>query len=187
MVVYLISCGNQSNRIGQYEIDQNIFKLKQTVEQGFDAIVFTSDLKVAMDSCNVFCENIVTKKEYIIDSNLREINFGKWEGLTWDDVYLLYPEDLSKFSKNWIVNSPTMGESFSDVIRRVKPFLDKIKEYRENVLVFSHPSAIRAILCCVLQIPLERAYSIRIDYGNVYSLEYNNDWEILMSNSPIFM
>ena len=203
MVLYLISCGNQNNQnkcIGQTNIPldeqskNEIIKLRETIiNKKQEVIIYTSDLQTAQESCSLFCNNIITKIEYNIEPLLRDINFGKWERLKWDDIYEKYSEDLANFSKDWINNKATSGESFLDVINRVKSFIITVQEKvinKNKVFVFNHPSTIRAILCNILELPLDRAYSFKINYGSVYKLDYdtcNKGWILMYCNLPFIM
>lgn len=200
--MYFIACGSQNTKnicIGQTNIKlndkstENIIKLKNTLKSNIKATIYTSDLDIAIDSCKLFCNNSVKITEYNVDANLRELNFGLWDGLLWDDIYHIYSEDLSNFSKDWINNRPTKGECFLDVINRAKIFIDKLDKdaiNKETILIFTHPTFIRAIICSLLEVPLDRAYSFKIDYGSVYNIKYNvcnKEYEFIYSNLPIIM
>ena len=201
MVLHLICCGHPQDGIcvGQFDVcssDQavasQILKLKQTLKKKLEVDIYSSDQRVAQESYKSFCTELVDPKQLHIDPTLRDIHFGLWEGEEWNKICEKWPQDLANFSRDWVNNRATSGESFKDVVLRVTPFLSRVKQEiidGANVLVFSHPSAIRGLLCHVLEIPLSNAYSIKIDYGRLYVLDYDTCkelWQILHSNIPYF-
>ena len=215
MVVYLITCGSkvdgvcidQSNLTLSTSCHEGILRLKDSwksssvrtkINKSKKFLLYISDTQVAKDSCDLFCDDLFDKHE---DDNveihqetcLRDINFGLWKGLSWQDIYTKWPEDLNNFSKDWHTNKATHGESFGDVIKRAQPFLKQLEEHmikKETVFVFTHPSTIRALLCCTLDLPVERAYSLRVDYQHLFVLDFdkvNKGFSTICCNSPVFV
>ena len=89
---------------------------------------------------------------------LKEINYGKWEGLTHDFVKKEYQSDYEKWVAEPGWNSPTGGETAFQIAERamnvVSEILDKHKS--GSVLLVSHKATIRIILCSLLGIELGR-------------------------------
>ena len=79
----------------------------------FDAI-FTSDLVRAIESANLAFPNI----KRIQDSRLRECNYGDFDGE--DKSLVVYEEHISEPFPN--------GESLKDVEKRIKSFIEFLKE-----------------------------------------------------------
>lgn len=96
---------------------------------------------------------------------LREANFGDWEGKSKAEV----DEQLGEDYRSWMTepawNPPTNGETAVQIASRAMAVIAEIEErHREgNVLVFSHKSTLRIILCSLLGIDLGR-YRDRLDY-----------------------
>lgn len=97
-------------------------------KKNFD-LVFTSDLKRAVDSARLGFEN---KYEIIQDKRLREINFGD---LTNTPKELFQPE-IHSFINNPFPN----GESYKDVEKRIMDFLKflKSKYNGKHIAIISH-------------------------------------------------
>ena len=97
---------------------------------------------------------------------LREINLGRWEGLTQEQVQINYP-DLWKHRGQDPANCrPPDGESFKDLSARVVPAFETIaRQAQGNILVVAHAGVIRVILCHLLDIPLVHVFRIGQDYG----------------------
>ncbi|MBU0470384.1 MAG: histidine phosphatase family protein [Nanoarchaeota archaeon] len=86
---------------------------KLVADKKFD-VVFCSDLKRAVDSAELGFKD---KYKIIIDKRIRECNYGKWNGKKkdWKNIDYIdkkYPD----------------GENYKDVERRIKDFLDFLKE-----------------------------------------------------------
>ena len=77
-------------------------------------VVFTSDLKRAIDSCNI----AFSGAEKIIDKRLRECNYGEFDGKH---------KDFVKYEDHIIEPFPD-GESLKDVEKRMRSFLIDVKE-----------------------------------------------------------
>ncbi|MBX9687278.1 MAG: histidine phosphatase family protein [Candidatus Obscuribacterales bacterium] len=89
---------------------------------------------------------------------LKEINYGKWEGLTHDFVKAEYAEDYNKWLAEPAWNSPSGGETAFQIAERALNVVSEIRSkfIEGNVLLVSHKATIRIILCSLLGIDLGR-------------------------------
>ena len=100
------------NDLGR-EQAENLGKVSNERNDRFD-IMFTSDLKRAIESSNIAFKDI----EKITDSKLRECNYGDLDGE--HKSLVVYEEHIDIPFPN--------GESLKDVEKRVKEFLEYLKE-----------------------------------------------------------
>lgn len=100
------------NELGR-EQAENLGRISRERNDKFD-IIFTSDLKRAIDSGNIAFPNV--KK--ITDRRLRECNYGTLDGE--HKSLVVYEEHIETPFPN--------GESLEDVEKRVKDFIDYLKE-----------------------------------------------------------
>ena len=107
-------------------------------------------------------------KQTIVDG-LREINFGDWSGLGWQEV-----EELFQFrSHEWLdqihYQGVPNGESGAAFRRRVEPCLREIiaKHRGQNVAIFCHGGVIRMILSILLKLPLPKTNHFDIEYAGI--------------------
>ncbi|MGL4243008.1 MAG: histidine phosphatase family protein, partial [Beijerinckiaceae bacterium] len=70
---------------------------------------------------------------YRTDDRLKELTFGRWEGLTWKDVRKADPRGAALREKDKWRAVPPGGESYEMLTERVAGFLPTIR--RETVLV----------------------------------------------------
>src|SRR5436305_5836001 len=79
--------------------------------------IYTSPLRRALDSAAIVNEHL--RLQVRVSLQLEEINFGRFEGLRYEEIEELYPSAY----KSWIKNPSSMsfpdGESFAQMKRRV--------------------------------------------------------------------
>ena|GEM_PF-87155 len=131
---------------------------------------YASDLIRAQQSME-----LITSAPYIIDERLKELNFGDWEGKSWNDVHNEQPEALNTWSTDWVNNRPPNGETFGELAVRCESWLDeRLLEENNTTLVTSHGGSIRALLCVALKLPLSSAMQFEIDHASVTKLELSD-------------
>ena len=85
------------------------------------------------------------------DDDLRECDFGEWEGLTFAEVQRQWPDDLTAWLAS-IEIAPPKGESIAEVATRVRRGRDRLIRHHpaETVLVVSHVTPIKQLVCLAL-------------------------------------
>jgi alpha-ribazole phosphatase len=112
------------------------------------------------------------------DDRLKEYFFGDWEMMTWDAIGR---EKLDIWMADFVSIATPNGENFTDLATRVRAFwAEEIiplgeKQAGQSVLVVSHGGVIRALLCILLELPLQNAYRLNLDYGAVTKLTLVGD------------
>jgi broad specificity phosphatase PhoE len=97
------------------------------------------------------------------EPRLREMRFGRWEGLTWDEIVAQTPAlaNASPTSPRSFV--PDGGESLDEVAERVRPVLAELTARLRpdgRALVVSHAGIMHALLRVALDESDERALGI---------------------------
>jgi len=132
-----------------------------------------------LSSCLEFTEVIAQEEEIDLEINeqLKEINFGDWEGHTLEE---LMKEDANLLNAWW--QSPTQitppgGEDFYDFKARVlKAFKRLLKEYRgKRLLIVTHSGVIRIILMSVLGMQDSNLFRLNVDYASYSKIIIDND------------
>jgi broad specificity phosphatase PhoE/ribonuclease HI len=146
---------------------------KALSSRGIDAVV-TSPLTRCRDTAAEIVAT--TGAELRIEEGFRETDFGAWEGLTFAEVGERWPGEL----KSWLADpsvSPPDGESFTEVSRRVRTALDKLKvRYRhQTVLVVSHVTPIKMLVRDALGAPLSSLYRMSLDVGALCTIDWYDD------------
>jgi broad specificity phosphatase PhoE len=108
--------------------------------------------------------------------DLREIDFGSWTGLAWEDVRQRF--GISPFE--WLSQIDCSGiheaECTADLEKRLRPRLNEIVNSHpgERVAVYSHGGVIRVLLAFLLNIPIARMAGFEIDYASVTRVDVIN-------------
>ena len=146
---------------------QQVAKLRdRMVKEKFDA-VFSSDLKRAMSTA----EAVAAGHDVKITGcpELREINYGDTECLTYNEIRQKYPQLAEAINKL----SPELafpgGESLQEFIKRTLTFLARVNQYntRQKILVVSHGGAMRTLLCELLGISQSHWRTFRLDNASL--------------------
>ncbi|MDO9585441.1 MAG: histidine phosphatase family protein [Syntrophales bacterium] len=88
-----------------------------------------------------------------LDPDIREVDFGAWEGKTFAEINASDPEAVT----GWAAYKPDFafpgGEGIADFIKRVREAGRRIAaDPAETVVVFTHGGVIRALICHYLGI-----------------------------------
>lgn len=146
---------NQSRYQGQTDIslneagrDQAESAAPRMSAYSIDA-VYASDLKRAWETAEIVSRG--TGLEVRPDPRLREMSFGVFEGLTFDEINEQWPNELSA----WITdrsNTPPEGEPKDQFVGRLKEFLADIEANHQDevVLIVSHGGPLKAIIRLLL-------------------------------------
>ncbi|HWG03510.1 MAG TPA: histidine phosphatase family protein [Beijerinckiaceae bacterium] len=110
----------------------------------------------------------LTPDIYATDDRLKELSFGRWEGLTWSEVKALAP-DLAglREADKWDFVPPG-GESYAMLALRIEPWL---AELRGDTLVVSHGGVARVLLALIAGVSEACAPHAAIWQGRVLVFE----------------
>lgn len=125
--------------------------------------IYCSPMKRTLSTAQPMIE--ATGLELRIREGLREADFGEWEGKSKAEVDGRLGEDYHNWMTEPAWNPPTQGETAVQIASRAMAVIAEIEETHTqgNVLVFSHKTTLRIILCSLLGIDLGR-YRDRLDY-----------------------
>ncbi len=134
--------------------------------------LYASPLKRAMESAAIVAASL--QLEAAICAELREINFGSFEGLTYEDVEKLYPEEYRVWMERPTEIKFPQGESFAQVKTRVLKFKESLLTAHrgQTVIVVSHGGANRIILAEALAMPDPAIFRIGQSYAALNIIDY---------------
>jgi len=144
------------------------------------AVIYTSPLLRARQSAEILRSRFgVTIVE---DRDLREVDFGDWEGLTMDQIRLRAPAELDHLRRSPDTFVFPNGESVADLVLRVRGFMGRVIEAQERdgtCCVVSHGGPLRAALLDALEIPLRNYWRLAIAHGSVSCLSHDGGGVVL--------
>jgi broad specificity phosphatase PhoE len=138
----------------------------------FDA-VYASPMKRVQQTMEPFIAH--SKASPITMSGLREVDFGDWTGLGWEQVREKYNisafEWLRQIDQGTMPNAET-GQTFR---ARVEPCIKQILQNHpgQSVAVFCHGGVIRMLLSIVLNLPLQHMSMFEIEYASLTEVHYS--------------
>lgn len=156
---------------------------------GWNAVVSSPLIR-----CRAFAEHIseVEQIPLEMDARFSEIGFGKWEGLTAEQIARKTPDAIKRFYLNPSDHPPPGGERFADFQSRVTEcWAELVKVYcGKHVLLVAHGGVIRVIIAAVLGMPSENLFRLEVANAAItrigYTHESGNEFPRLMfhGNSP---
>ncbi|MEU8277667.1 bifunctional RNase H/acid phosphatase [Microbispora bryophytorum] len=112
----------------------------------------------------------------LVDDDLRETDFGEWEGHTFAEIQQRWPRELAA----WLADpdvAPPGGESFASTALRVEQARDRIVKAHEgrSVVVVSHVTPIKMLVRLALGAPPEALYRMHLDLACLSAIDYYAD------------
>lgn len=130
--------------------------------------IYSSPLK----RCSQLASRLFPEQIIFPDDRLKELDFGDWEMQSWDSIF--NSSEGNAWFQDYARESCPNGESFVDLVERVKSFLDEFKEYEnEQIAIFTHAGVIRALMCLLQQKKAEEAFNTPLKYGQIENFDYN--------------
>lgn len=125
--------------------------------------IYSSDLVRCIETANKIAEQHTI--DVIQDIRLRERNYGKWEGLTPEEIQTSDYDNFMKYHLDPAMYSPSGGETGIEVFSRVTYFLSEIlnKHKNGNIAIVSHGGTIAYLISALLHATPSTASSLRFD------------------------
>ncbi|WP_025741392.1 alpha-ribazole phosphatase [Aquimarina pacifica] len=99
------------------------------------------------------------------DDRLKELNFGDWELMAWDDIN---PSEINPWMNDFVHTPTTNGESYIILQNRILAFFNELEHSsKEKIVIVTHAGPMRALLSYIRKIDLKDSFSIHITYGDV--------------------
>ena len=132
--------------------------------------VWTSMLKRSIQTAQYFSdEDFDCKQMRMLD----ELNAGVMEGLTYNCISSLYPEEYASRKKDKLhYRYPGPGgEGYLDVINRLRPVIVELERMTDHVLLVTHRSVARVLLAYFRGLKREEVADLDVPVGMLYCLE----------------
>ena len=147
--------------------------------------VYSSDLSRARETAAQIAQKFGC--EVHPEADLREMNFGEWEGLSHEEIHRRWPEAESDLWLRPDLLCTPGGETVQQVQERAMQTIDRILATEPEdsaIVIVAHGAVIRSILCAMLHIPLRYFWSIRQDNTAIsVAQRLEGKWFIELVNS----
>ncbi len=141
--------------------------------------IYSSDLSRAANTAQSIADfhSLEIKK----DSRWRELSFGDWEGLTYQEMSAHSPDLFEAWMKDPLMISTPNGETLARLAERVKAAFDEIKEEHadQTVLVVAHSGSLQSLLAVTLGVDLNRYWQFRISQASLSEMNVYEDSVVL--------
>lgn len=137
---------------------------QQTANRHWDAIISSP-----LSRCYQFASQLSQQQQIplIIEPDLREINFGDWEGKTAEQIASVSARSLNDFYENPVINTPPNGEPFETFRQRVKSAWEQLLSRHQNqhILIVTHAGVMRTLFTMILGLPGDQNFQIKIPHA----------------------
>lgn len=175
--LFLVRHGNtgQSGRyIGAKDIPlaatgiEQIRQLQGVFQQySFDHVIASPMLR-----CRQSCEILFPEVQIQYCEELREINFGSWEGLTFEEIVTKDKSTVTDWAQDPLGFQFPDGEAVASFIARVKQAACLLVELDgKNICVVCHGGVIRGLLCHFLGISPQNYLLFQVKKGTYATVE----------------
>jgi broad specificity phosphatase PhoE len=146
--------------------------------------VYSSNLKRAIQTANAISE--YHRLKVIVRSDFRELDHGKFEGLTFSEIHTNYPDFIRPWREQPAHIPIPGGECIADVGKRTWKGIEEIIRNHSyaSVVVVSHQFPIVSILCHITGTPLNDYRRFHVDPSGLTRISYNphHGWKLIQTN-----
>ena len=133
------------------------------------ALVLSSPMRRALETCRLMGYGDAA----IIDPNLREWDYGEYEGLTTAQIQSARPG--WSLWKDGVIH----GESIEQVAARAQTVIDRALGASGDVLLFAHGHILRILAACWLNLPPEAGRLFALSTASVSTLGYEHENRVI--------
>jgi broad specificity phosphatase PhoE len=154
-------------------------RLVQKIARYAAQAVYSSDLLRARATAAAISRRLGVEVE--LRPGLREIDFGCWQGLSWDQLTERFPRAARRWLKDFPRQPIPGGEDFREFKRRVRRELLRVVAAHPGgcAIVVTHGGVIRTALVSALGMPERYLFRIAQDSGGVNVIDYFPDGAIV--------
>lgn len=138
--------------------------------------LYSSTLKRAVQTAGIIQGKVDKFEDCISHKTLDEINTGKFDGMSYEEIKEKYPEEHEARVADKLNYRYSRGESYMDLIRRIEPMIFEIERSTSPMVIIGHQGMLRCLYgyfnhtpinnIPVLDIPLHTVIKfIPKDYG----------------------
>ena len=137
-------------------------------------VVVTSPVRRTRESAEILAERLGVG--WVEEPGLAEMEFGTWDGLTFEEVQDKRPDEIEAWVGSLDV-APGGGESFREVEKRVLDALSRVLERYagETVVVVTHVTPIKILVAHAIDAPLSAVFRMELSTASVSVVSFFGD------------
>jgi len=158
---------------GQSDIPlgEDFIQSAEIIKQNLSDLAFDQVFSSPLIRCKMLADKLFDS--FTTSSLLIEMNFGKWEGTAWDDIFK--DDDGREWFENYLTHPCPDGESFIDLQKRVKKFVESLNFNHQKIALVTHAGIIRAFRMIYENLKPDTIFSEKIQFGeiSIINLKYH--------------
>ncbi|MEI6647082.1 MAG: histidine phosphatase family protein [bacterium] len=140
--------------------------------------VYVSPALRACETIQTFVDK--TKFQIVVDTDLQEIDFGAWEGMSFEEIQAQAPELVTQWASNRMDFCFPGGECLDTFWKRVCRVGDAlVAAPGQRLAVVTHGGVVRYLLCHFLGLSPEQHRMFQIDLGSITTLKLQDGFAVL--------
>ncbi|WP_372712944.1 alpha-ribazole phosphatase [Ilyobacter sp.] len=151
-------------------------KAKSVIENFKYDEIYSSDLSRARETADIVNYQGLPVN---VSQELREINFGIFEGLTYGEIKEKYPVEVKLWKEKWQEYDYENGENVTQLQKRAVEFLKSLDKEKKDIVVVTHWGVINCILSYYITGGLDGYWKFALNTGGVSILEFRDGFPVL--------
>lgn len=147
-------------------------------------VIYTSDLLRASQMAEAAGE--VLGIEVIPGKELRECDYGSWEGKTMEEVRRDHEGELDAWYKDEAGYARGGGESLEEMQERAWAWINSIAGAHpgETVALFTHSGPVRGAVCRIFDLGMVDRYRFQVENASISVLSRHptGEWQVVLLN-----
>lgn len=126
----------------------------------------------------------------IMDERLNEIDNGRIEGLTDEEIREKYPQVWNCFHERSADFRFPQGDTGAEAQKRIVDFLEEKRQQHSSgdIIVVCHDGLSRLLMCYIMNIPVYKRWNFQVDTCGIMEICYQPDfeaWKLIRFNQTI--
>ena len=150
-------------------------RLAERLRHASIGVIYSSDLQRSSLGAQIIARD--HDVEVFQLPELRELNFGTWEGLSFTELTEQFPEEAAKRKADILNYQTPEGETILGFSKRINVCFNSIlaDNHDRDILIVAHKGVNRVILCHLLGLDLSNVFVFEQDYGCLNVIDFFPD------------
>lgn len=149
---------------------RQIRAVRALLPEGSPYQCISSPMKRCMETAAVIME--AADMKFTIDPDLREIDFGRWEGMAFDEIQKAFPGEMVSWAELSADFSFPEGEKFADFQARITGVAHRLEKHpAETLVVCTHGGVIRLLICHFLGLQSWQYILFKVKHASLTTIE----------------
>jgi broad specificity phosphatase PhoE len=110
--------------------------------------------------------------KFTVDNDLREIDFGRWEGMAFDEIRKAFPGEMNRWAGLTADFSFPEGEKVGNFQARVIGVAHRLEKHpADTVIVCTHGGVIRFLICHFLGLQPRQYILFKVKHASLTTIE----------------